>query len=327
MPFVEHGAVVALARDLRHFITMLPRLFLLASLLVPALPLLGQSVTLTVDATRDLHAIPPEVYGVNDSLFSGASIHRHGGNRMTGFNWENNASNAGSDYNQQSDDYLGSVAGIGSTQTPGAVLKAWLDADRAGGLNTIITLPLAGYVAADMNGPVAQSETAPSARWKQVVVNKGSALSLTPDLTDGYVYLDEMVNYLTTNYGLASAGGVAAYNMDNEPALWPSTHPRLHPNATRYAEVASQNIAAATMVTRLDPGAQVYGPTLYGWEAYLNLQSAPDAGTYNNTYGIFANYYLAQMQAASASAGRRLLHRFDMHWYPEATGDNRIVFG
>ena len=44
------------------------------------------------------------------------------------------------------------------------------------------------------------------------------------------------------------------------------------------------------MVTQLDPGAQVYGPTLYGWEAYLNLQSAPDATGFNNTYGIFANY-------------------------------------
>ena len=306
---------------------MIPRCLLVGILWFPAVSLCGQSVTLTVDATQDLHAIPAEVYGVNDIIFAGATVNRHGGDRLTGFNWENNASNAGSDYNQESDDYLGVGVGIGASTTPGAVLKAWMDADRAAGLKTIMTLPLAGYVAADMNGPVAQSETAPSARWKQVVVNKGSAPSLPPDSTDGYVYLDEMVNYLTTNYGLASAGGVAFYNMDNEPALWPSTHPRIHPNATQYAELAAKNIAAATMVTGRDPGAQVYGPTLYGWEAYLNLQNAPDAGTYNNTYGIFANYYLAQMQAASTSVGRRLLHRFDMHWYPEATGDNRIVFG
>lgn len=306
---------------------MTPRFCLLMSLLVPSLPLFGQTVTLTVDATHDLHTIPPEVYGVNDSTLLGASVHRHGGNRLTGFNWENNASNAGSDYNQQSDSYLGTSAGIGNSQAPGAVLQAWVDADHAAGLRSLITLPLAGYVAADMNGPVAQSETAPSTRWKQVVVNKSGALSLNPDPTDSYVYLDEMVNFLTTKYGLAAAGGVAAYNLDNEPALWPSTHPRLHPNATQYAELAAKNVAAATMVTRLDPGAQVYGPTLYGWSAYLNLQNAPDAAGFNNTYGNFANYYLAQMKAASDAAGRRLLHRFDLHWYPEATGDNRIVFG
>ncbi len=306
---------------------MLPRFCVLAWLLIFVLPSRGQTVTLTVDATRDLHPIPPEVYGVNDSIFAGASVHRHGGNRMTGFNWENNASNAGSDYNQQSDSFLGVGAGVGNSQVPGAVLKAWVNADRAAGLKTLLTLPLAGYVAADMNGPVAQNETAPGARWKQVVVNKPGAPSVNPDTTDGVVYLDEMVNFMTANYGFAAAGGVTAYNLDNEPALWPSTHPRIHPNATQYAEVAAKNIDAATMVTRLDAGAQVYGPTLYGWEAYLNLQNAPDAAGFNNTYGIFANYYLARMKAASDSAGRRLLHRFDLHWYPEATGDNRIVFG
>jgi hypothetical protein len=32
------------------------------------------------------------------------------------------------------------------------------------------------------------------------------------------------------------------------------------------------------------------------------------------------------MKTASDAAGRRLLHRYDMHWYPEARGDHRIVF-
>src|SRR3712207_7350065 len=48
---------------------------------------------------------------------------------------------------------------------------------------------------------------------------------------------------------------------------------------------------------------------------------------HNPTYGTFTNYYLAQMKSASDAIGRRLLHRYDMHWYPEARGDNRIVFG
>ncbi len=304
------------------------RLAFLATLLLPAAGARAQDVTLTVDATHDRRVIPDAVYGVNDDVTAGGTVHRHGGNRMTGFNWENNASNAGSDYNQQSDNYLGYYAGIGTSQTPGAVLRAWLDADRAAGRQTIITLPLAGYVAADMNGPVSQGETAPSARWKQIVVEKpGGALSLTPDSTDGVVYLAEMVNFLVVNYHPATDGGVSAYNLDNEPALWPSTHPRIHPNATRYDELVSRHVPAATMVTRLDPGAQVYGPVLYGWEAYRSLQSAPDSGANNGTYGNFASYYLAQMKAASDTAGRRLLHRFDMHWYPEASGDNRIVFG
>ena len=299
------------------------------SSLVPAIVashVFAQDVTFTIDAVHDRHLIPSAAYGVNDSTISGSTVHRHGGNRHTGLNWENNASNAGTDYLNSSDSFLGSNAGIGNSQTSGALLQAWLDADRAQGLQSIITLPLAGYVAADMNGSVSAAETAPSARWKQIVADKPGPPSLVPDKSDGVVYLEEMVNFLVVNYGTAAGGGVAAYCLDNEPALWPSTHPRIHPSATGYQELVSRHTAAALMTTSLDSSAQIYGPVLYGWNAHLNLQNAPDATGYNNTYGTFTNYYLAQMKAASDAAGRRLLHRYDMHWYPEARGDHRIVF-
>ena len=287
---------------------------------------LAEDVTFTIDAIHDQHLIPASVYGVNDLGIAGATVHRHGGNRHTGWNWENNASNAGTDYFNSSDSYLGSNAGIGGSQTSGALLQAWLNDDRADGLKTIITLPIAGYVAADMNGSVSAAETAPSGRWKQIVVSKPGPLSLTPDKNDGVVYLDEMVNFLLTGYGTAAAGGVAGYSLDNEPALWPSTHPRIHPNAPTYQELASRDIAAATMVTALDPTAEIYAPVGYGWNEHLNLQNAPDSTGYNNIYGTFTNYFLAQMKSASDAAGCRLLHRYDMHWYPEARGDHRIVF-
>lgn len=287
----------------------------------------AQDVTFTIDAVNDRHTIPPEVYGANDLSLPGSTVHRHGGNRHTGLNWENNASNAGSDYIHHSDSYLGSNAGIGNSQTSGALLDAWVNADRAQNLDTVVTLPLAGYVAADMNGTVTQAETAPSARWKQIVIDKPGALTLTPDKADGVVYLEEMVNYLVSKYGTAAQGGVAGYCLDNEPALWPDTHPRIHPAKTRYDELAQRHAAAATMLTALDATAEVYGPVGYGWSEHLNLQNAPDSGTHNPTYGTFTGYYLAQMKSASDAAGRRLLHRYDMHWYPEARGDNRIVFG
>src|ERR1700736_1855143 len=187
----------AIFRFVRYF-----SLLLLVGVTLPA-SLSAEDVTFTIDAIHDQHAIPSAVYGVNDLGVAGATVHRHGGNRHTGLNWENNASNAGTDYLNSSDSFLGSNAGIGNSQTPGALLQAWLDTDRAQGLKTIITLPVAGYVAADMNGPVSAAETAPSARWKQIVVNKPGALSLMPDVNDGVVYLDEMVNFLLTNYGSA----------------------------------------------------------------------------------------------------------------------------
>jgi hypothetical protein len=58
----------------------------------------------------DRHAISPWIYGsnqVDDGDTHGVSMGRIGGNRWTAYNWETNASNAGSDYLYQNDTYLG----------------------------------------------------------------------------------------------------------------------------------------------------------------------------------------------------------------------------
>lgn len=65
-----------------------------------------------IDATGAGGRISPYIYGLNvDFDFSHsnddfATLVRFGGNRTTAFNWENNASNAGSDWHHSSDDYI-----------------------------------------------------------------------------------------------------------------------------------------------------------------------------------------------------------------------------
>src|SRR5206468_1137039 len=44
--------------------------------------------------------------------------------------------------------------------------------------------------------------------------------------------------------------------------------------------------------------------------------------------GDFLDYYLDHMKAADGAAGRRLIDYLDLHWYPEAKGNNiRITNG
>ena len=127
------------------------------------------SITVNIDASQDRIAISPYVYGTNDDMgLDLATFRRLGGNRMTGYNWENNASNAGIDWQHQSDDYMCSIQGLSAAQcsTIGGVITHWHDRSVAIGAASELTLEMAGYVAADMNGPVAESETAPSSRWK-----------------------------------------------------------------------------------------------------------------------------------------------------------------
>jgi hypothetical protein len=90
----------------------------------------------------------------------------------------------------------------------------------------------------------------------------------------------------------------------------------VHPAQLTYAEIAKRNVDYATAVKAAVPGAWIVGPVNYGWAGYVNLQGAPDS----QADGDFVSWWLDQMKAAEASAGKRLVDGLDLHWYPEATG-------
>ena len=186
----------------------------------------------------------------------------------------------------------------------------------------LTTLQMAGYAAADKAGTVEESETAPSARWVEVVADKEGELSLKPDLTDGKVYMEEYVNYLIAKLGDSQNGGVQAYSLDNEPALWQHTHSRIHPNPTGAKELIDKSVATAKVVKALDPAAEVYGPALYGFTAFENLadENDPDwkAAKEANGYRWYLDYYLEEMRKASEAEGVRLLDVLDIHYYSES---------
>src|SRR5881394_2387935 len=107
------------------------------------------TVHFTIDPTQNVHAISRFIYGINqsfDGAYSNDTFTRLGGNRWTAYNWENNASNAGSDYLYQNDGYLS------SSNVPGAAISPTLTDATAHNAGTLVTVPMAGYVSADKNG-------------------------------------------------------------------------------------------------------------------------------------------------------------------------------
>ena len=66
------------------------------------------AVDIKIDTTKDRTPISPYIYGTNQDIArdTNYTARRLGGNRMTGYNWENNASNAGNDWQHSSDNYL-----------------------------------------------------------------------------------------------------------------------------------------------------------------------------------------------------------------------------
>ena len=169
----------------------------------PSTPPASQ-VSFAIDSTQDVHPISRFIYGMNgwdpSARPANLTLSRSGGNRMTAYNWETNASNAGADWFNQNDDFLG------GGNTPNGAVAPGLEAARDAGAGMIVTMPLIGYVAADKNGGNENGDVALSGanymqtRFHQSPARKGSAFTLTPDTTDAFVYQDEYINFLDQTY-------------------------------------------------------------------------------------------------------------------------------
>jgi hypothetical protein len=291
-------------------------------------PLDGGPLEIDVDTGKAIGPISPYVYGINSQPTAalGATVRRMGGNRQTGYNWEINASNAGNDYRHLSDAWPCTVLGYTNCDEPGAQFLDFAAANKRLGVETLATVPLVDYVAADKNGEdVSEADKAPSKRWVRSYLHKDGPYAASPDRHDAAVYEDEFVDFLVKKLGRADQGGIKFYSLDNEPSLWPSTHPRIHPERPTYREIVKRSEAAAAAITTIDPSAQVLGGVMYGWNEYLTFQDAPDAKELNAQYGTYADYFLASMSELEQKYHRRLVHVLDIHWYPEARGAKRIT--
>ena len=289
----------------------------------PPVTITPGSITFAIDATSPRSPISPYIYGSNTiEQLNGKDrepnlqLYRQGGNRLTTYNWENNASNAGTDWGpNESDGYMSDSA------TPGLAATQVVDAAHSRGAAELLTIPINDYVAADKNGNVTEKASDSNPRWIRNEATKASALSLTPSTTDHAVYQDEFVNFMTQKYSTdLAAGKNIFYSLDNEPALWPTTHPLLHPGATTYAEMADKTTRFATMIKQEAPSALVFGAVAYGFNEFVNLQNAPDANGRN-----YLDFLLQTAKQAEAAAGHRVVDVLDLHWYPEATGGGTRV--
>jgi hypothetical protein len=280
-------------------------------------------VLFTLDSTVPSHPISRYIYGTNQGNLAaeakGLTLARVGGNRMTAYNWETNASNAGSDYLYQNDNYMS------ASTTAGLPMKQAATTATSAGASLIMTVPIAGWVSADETGPCPAQPTLTqiAQRFVPLSAAKGAPFVYPPSTTDGHVYADEFVAWLESQFPTAQTDPQRRifYMLDNEPDLWASTHSEIHPSAVTYTERAQKNRDYAAAIQGAAPNALVFGSVNYGWQGYLDLQSAPDAAGRD-----WIEFYLDQMAAAGTSAGKRLVDVLDIHWYPEATGGgNRIV--
>jgi hypothetical protein len=274
-------------------------------------------ITITVDANQS-RPISPWIYGINayQSMADpprNLPLNRSGGNRWTAYNWENNASNAGSDWGPYSnDDHLS------SSSTPAEAVRQIIAADRGRSNASLITVQMQGYVSADKGGKVDVSDPNRFAtRFKEVVYRKDGPFTQSPSPSDAYVYMDEFLWALRgrfTNDIYADPAIPTFISLDNEPDLWNSTHYVIQPKPITPEEFIQKCIRLCRALKALDPNIQLFGPVHFGFNGLVNWKNAPG---YSSSYW-FADQYLKEMKAASEVSGVRLLDVYTLHWYSEA---------
>lgn len=306
----------------------------------------AQNVTqVRIDLAQEGSPISPYIYGTNlhgnVEGFSRYTVVRLGGNSVSTYNWENNCNNSGADWRHANVKWVaGFAAGSEVEGQPASAYKHALLRARAmecglsGGAYTLIQLPMAGYVAADDAGPVGEDAAAPSPRWKRVVAAKSTPFSAPPDASDDVVYIDEAVAHLVSAHGAGDAGGVRGWALCNEADIWFHTHPRVHPQRVEARELVRRSVEWAKAIKRVDPTAEVFGPSLTHAMGYDSLNLAPDWEQIKASGGYrwFIDYYLDEMRKASEQAGMRLLDVLDVHAYTdsevaEAAGLEGVLHG
>jgi fibronectin type 3 domain-containing protein len=303
---------------------------------VAATPKAAAAVNVTVTVTPGkTHAISPYVYGINDYAGTAAgqpnlTLDRAGGNRWTAYDWETNASNAGSDYLYENDNYLS------SSTVAGVAVSSIIADDQPRGLATLVTFQMQGLVAGDENGPVSVSNPPAMTRFKTVVDQKSSQsgvpFTTTPPTSDAYVYMDEFIWALDQKFagqnifGTSPATHPVFAQLDNEPELWNSTHLEVQGKTAVSSDAyIAKTISLSKALKTQFPSLKVFGPVHYGFQGIYNWQGELSSTPSGSNW--FPDKYLAALKAASGAFGKPLVDVYDFHWYSEATdgSGNRIT--
>jgi hypothetical protein len=308
---------------------------------------LAADVTITIDPTKT-KPISPYIYGIN--FYNGISgapplltFDRDGGNRWTAYNWVNNASNAGSDYFFENDNYL--CSGSCDASIPAEAVRMFIAGDQANGMASLVTLQMQGHVS--INTTTAQvpmpfpnlNYFRPLIYKKSTVSNASFTVTPPPASTDNNVYMDEFAWALDQKFsGMnifdTSATHPTFISLDNEPDLWNSTHEEVQgstnvSSSNFISKTASLSSALKDLKVQF-PGqfsnVVIFGPVNYGFNGIYSWQGDPTLSPTPTGADWFADKYLAGIKSASTTYGAPLVDVYDFHWYSEATdGTTRVT--
>jgi hypothetical protein len=284
---------------------------------------------LTVKCQVPARPISPMIYGVANGKEvedMGAAARRFGGNPTSRYNWQlGDAWSTGSDYffrNVKID----------------LNYKSFIETGLARKQAVAITVPIMGWVAKDRESysfPVAtygpQKEIDPNRDdIGNGVGSNGKELKPGPpsrtSMQASPEWVAQWVKSIREDDAKRGSRGVASYILDNEPALWNSTHRDVHPEPLGYDELLDRTIRYGAAVRGADPEAVIAGPAEWGWSGYFwsakdqaaGFTAKPDRRAHGDV--PLLNWYLAKLREHEQKTGVRILDVVDLHYYPQGKG-------
>lgn len=312
---------------------------------------------LAIDAAAANHPISPLIYGMNAFSPTGnfatlaaevrLPVDRWGGDQTTRYNYLLDVYNSASDYYYES--YLSS-----NTAAPGppdnSVFNQQVVRDRATGTKTLGTMPLIGWTTkqppmnptcgfsvkkyglqqkTDPYNPDCGNGTLPNGQNLTGNDPKDTSFAIDQSFTTGWM------QYLIPKYGTAANGGVAIYDLDNEPEYWGFVHHDVHPAELTYDELTTKGLAYAKAIKDVDPTALVSGPIISSWNGYFYSPADWVSGWSTGPYYVYndnpvdrlahnntplMDYYLQHFKSYDDANHLRLLDYVDIHTYFAANG-------
>ena len=313
------------------------------------------AVQIDIDPNAAGTPISPFIYGIAQAdmklaLDLGVSIRRLGGNTTTPWNWKEGFTSSGADWF------------FVNTGKPTPPDQNWWVGFHKGNLENhlegYLTLPIMGRVAKDGKSFAFDIKKYPNQEtwcgkehpgWeygnagngKQIGADKKSKFleadpadtSIDMPLAEQVKLLDFMIKDM--KFGTSKETGVKYIVLDNEPALWYSSHRGMRPVACSYDELWTRTRDYAAALKKLDPNVKIAGPAAWGWTEYFysgldsqmiekgqgNWGEPPDYARHGKV--SLTKWYLRQLADYEKQNGVRLLDILDFHFYPQANVDGK----
>jgi len=291
---------------------------------------------LSIDAGADRHPIDPNIYGMafpDQALAKEISLPltRLGGDGVTRYNWQLDSSNAGDDFY-----FMAGLHDANPVVPSAGPDKVITDAKSHNG-RALITVPFIDYVnsatAPDSSYPVSifgpqqkvNPYVHPTINGQQTDAGNGRTpdgkplptltkeqilrtnIENTPDFQRGWI------KHLVQTFGTTEKGGVAVYEMDNEPSGWTNTHRDIRSEPIGHDELVQKTEDYGSMIKEVDPSALILGPG--DFTMHYQGNGKPGDGAEDHGGVGQGTYFLKKMQAYESDHGSRLLDYFDEHYY------------